>query len=82
MEEGNSTVFILDTYNKYMNKDKVRRIFQIHNIWFAIYETQLEWGKPDLGYIDDEYLHFHLFNTFEEANTAVDKMLSAAKIPF
>ena len=80
--ETNHTVFVLDVYNKYKNKDKVRRIFQLNSHWYAIYEVYLNFGKPELGYFDDEYFTFKIFNTLEEANKCVDKMIIAARTPF
>ena len=80
MKSDKQSIFVVDTYNKYRNKDKVRRVFLLHGTWYAIYETTLFWGKPELGYIDDDnFLFYALFLTLEEANAYVDKILSVAK---
>ena len=81
-KETNQTVFVLDTYNKYVNRDKVRRVFQLNGRWFALYEVKLIWGTPDLGMIENEGLNYRLFNTIEEANECINGMLAAARIPF
>ena len=82
MEEGNQTVFVLDTFSKYENNKGVRRIFQIYGVWYCIREVKLNWGKVITPHIDDEFLHYELCNTLEEANAVADKMIAASKIPF
>ena len=61
------TVFIVDVYNKYLNPETVRQIFKIHDEWYCIREVTLNWGKPKLNYYDDDFLDFHLYDTYKEA---------------
>lgn len=82
MEGTNQTVFILDTYNRMENNEGVKRIFQINSNWYCLREVSLEWGEVVSPHFDDENVRYHLFNTLEEANKCVDKMLIAAKLPF
>ena len=70
----NQTVFIIDLYNKYRDADKARQIFQLNGRWWAILETQLEWGTPALGRIEDDPMAFHLYNTLEEAQEYVKEL--------
>ena len=76
MESGvNQTVFIVDLYNKYCDKDKVRQIFYLNGRWWSILETTLEWGTPRLDRIDeDEYTSFYIYNTLEEAQDFVKQL--------
>lgn len=79
---NNQTVFILDTLNKYENNDGVRRVFMINSNYYCIREVNLYWGTPQTPHFDDENLHYQIFDTLNEANEAVDKMLAASRIPF
>ena len=70
------TVFVIDTFNIYNHEQviKARRIFQMNQRWFAIYETELVWGVPQLGFLDDEYRSYYYYETFEEADNYVTNL--------
>ena len=72
-------VYILDTFSKYENNSGVKRIFQIHLNWYCIREVSLSWGTPITPHFDDEYLHYTLYNTLEEANAAANRIIRAAR---
>lgn len=81
MEDTNQTVFIIDTYNKY-SSDNIVSVFKVHDREFAIKQTTLEWGKPQLSAIEDQDEYFHIYNTLEEAREYVRtlKKLEASKL--
>ena len=70
---NNQTVFILDTYNSHAPKsvqELIRYKFLLNDNWYAIYEIQLEWGKPAFPWrpLEEETLpNFYYFQTFEAA---------------
>ena len=73
MESTEQKVYIIDLYNKFDAKNTVS-IFKINGRWWAIKKVSLNWGKPQLNIIEeneDPYLHFHLYNTLEEAQQYV-----------
>lgn len=67
MENNSQTVFLIDEYNKYRDKDKVRGIYLLNGRYWAILETELVWGKPQLDRFDSDEIEFHLYSTLEEA---------------
>ena len=76
MAEINTTVFIIDVYNKFSN-DKIISVFKINGNWYCIKEVELNFGKPILSSIEeseDKYLNFHLYNTVEEARQYIQKI--------
>lgn len=82
MDDDSQKVFVLDVYNKYDDNSGVRRIFMINNHWYCIRACPMEWGKIVTPHIDDEYLNYHAFDTLEEANKCVDKMLITSRMKF
>lgn len=75
MQESSATVFILDKYNPYAKNTGVKLIFSLYNKEYCIREVELEWGKPILDYLlDDNYINFKLYTTYEEALNFVRKM--------
>ena len=83
MESGDN-VFILDTYNKYQSNKDVKHIFTLFGKWYCIREVSLIWGIPNFPEKDfeDDYSTFQLYNTFEEALTAVKNMRKAEVMRF
>ena len=69
-----NTVFIIDLYNKFLDPETIRCTFKVNGRTFCIREVKLEWGKPKLDYIDDEFLYFHLYNSLEEAKQYVKQL--------
>lgn len=77
------TVFILDSYDKYHDRDKIRKVFYMNNRWWCIKEIILSWGIPQLDSIEETYYNdYHFFNTFEEAEEAVRKLKKWEGVPF
>lgn len=69
-------VYIVDLYNKFSN-DEIISKFKLNGRWWAIKKVKLDWGHPILTSIEeneDPYLHFHLYNTLEEAKSFIHKL--------
>ena len=79
MEDDNQKVFVLDVYNPYDDNSGVRRIFMINNNWYCVRACPMKWGEVQTPYIDNEYLNFTIFNTFEEADAAATAMKRIAE---
>lgn len=63
-----SEVYIIDIYQEYVDNSDVRYIFSLNGNLYCIKAVELDWGKPKLHYIlDDDYIQFHYYETFEEA---------------
>lgn len=76
MESDKQKVYIIDLYNKFDSEDVVS-VFKINGRWWAIKCVSLKWGKPQLHLIEENenpYIHFHLYNTLEEAQSYVHKI--------
>lgn len=82
MDDDSQKVFVLDVYNKYDDNSGVRRVFMINNHWYCVRACPMEWGKIMTPHIDDEYLNYHVFDTFEEASEAASKIKRAAEGKF
>ena len=66
--------YIIDSYNKYDSWDREhqRKIFEINEQWYAIYEVELEWGLPQLREridrdMEKEAQRLHVYDTYEDA---------------
>lgn len=66
-----STVFIVDTYNKYARNKNVCYVFHIHDNWYCIREVELNWGNPIFPEKPFDETNYYLYNTYEEAITYV-----------
>lgn len=76
MENTNQTVFIVDVYSKF-TQDKIISTFKLNGHWYCIKEVELYYGKPILSSLEeneDEFIHFHLYNTEEEAREYIRKL--------
>ena len=84
MSEINQTVYIIDVYSKF-TQDKVISIFKLYGNWYCIKEVELYYGKPILSSLEeseDEFLHFHLYNTEEEARQYIRQLKQLEGIKF
>ena len=66
------TIFLVKPYNPYVPlapEEKIRYRYKIHDTQYAIVETVLNWGKPEVGLPieDEDYCGFYLYNSFDEA---------------
>ena len=85
MEESNQTVFVIDALHEYADKGKIRQVFQLHGRNFAIIETDLLWGIPNLNRYDGddgEAMPFYLYSTIEEAQEYVKQIRRFEGIKF
>lgn len=82
MDDDSQKVFVLDVYNPYDDNSGVRRIFMINNNWYCVRACPMKWGEVQTPYIDNEYLNFAVFNTFEEADAAATAMKRTAEGKF
>lgn len=78
MESVNNqqTVFVIDWYDRYHDKDKVRKVFFMNGRWWCLKEITLNWGLPILDTVDDTayYGEFQYYNTLEEAEEKVKEL--------
>jgi len=74
MEQTN-TVFIIDPYSKYCN-DKVVLTFTVNGKEYAVKETTLNCGIPQLNSIEEEaeQPYFKLYNTLDEAKEYIKEL--------
>lgn len=63
------TIYILDAYNPYDRNEDVRLVFRYHEQQWCVREVELEWGEPHFieQDLDDNFSHFKIYNTFDEA---------------
>ena len=66
------TAFIIDTYNRFdqFDRDTARFIFEVNEVWDAVKEVYLKWGKPKLPLrIGDERdkEQYRIYDTYEDA---------------
>lgn len=64
--------YIIDRYNKYdgWDREHQRKVFEINDNWYAIYEVQLEWGLPILPLrttYDQDTKQYYVYDTVEDA---------------
>lgn len=66
--------FIINRYDKYNSWDRQhsKKVFELNEQWYAIYEVELEWGLPQLGTkvdrdIEKEAQQIHVYDTYEDA---------------
>ena len=75
MPDTSTTVFIIDTYNKYQDNENCKLVFNLHGHDYCIREVSLEWGKPVFPEKDWEYdFNYHLYSSFEEARHYVSRL--------
>lgn len=76
MDDISTTVFIIDTYNKYQHNDNCRAVFQLHGTDYCVREVPLNWGQPQFPEKDwdDEFTQWQLYNTLDEALEFVRKL--------
>ena len=71
--------YIIDSYNKYDPWDRLhqRKIFEVNEQWYAIYEVELEWGLPVLPLrtmYDQDAKQYFVYDTKEDAMRFVQLM--------
>ena len=69
-------VFIVDAYNPYARNENVIFRFIYHDQWWCVRKVVLDWGVPHNTALDldDDFTHFHLYNTEEEAMAFVREL--------
>lgn len=71
------TVFLIKPYSAHISpapNEKVHDIFKINEQEYAIVETILEWGKPQIAQTieqEDSY-GFYLYNSYKDAKYFAD----------
>lgn len=67
-------VYIIDVYNNHLQPENICFTFKLNNREYCVRKCTLFWGRPELGYIDDEFLYFRLYSTLDEAREFVKKL--------
>ena len=76
MNEDSQYVYILDSYNKFESDDVVE-VFTINSRWYAIKRVKLYFGRPILSNVEkneDESIHFHIYESLDDAKAYVRKL--------
>ena len=66
------TAFIIDTYNRFdqFDREHSRFVFEVNEVWYAVKEVYLKWGKPKLPLrIGDnkDKDQYKIYDTYEDA---------------
>lgn len=75
--QTSNTVFLIKPYNPYIApaaNETIHYIYRINDRQYAIVETTLDWGQPQLGLSveeEDNYGYF-LYNSLDEAMAYVN----------
>lgn len=70
--QTSNTIFLIKPYNPYIApaaNETVHYIYQVNGNKYAVVETTLNWGKPELGLSieeEDDY-GYYFYKSFDEA---------------